>query len=588
MLGSQSRCSLPAIPRAPPRPAASRRVADESGATMVLSLFMAIAMVTFGGIAVDVAQYEYTRTRTQTHLGNAVLAAAGIDTAALAVEITSERPGGRLVGRTVDARLDGGVDTHFIRLLGYDRLPLGVASRATGRVDDVEISLVLDVSGSMRLDPWGRADPRKIDALKSAASEFVDSVLGGNAEGRVSISVVPYSMNVNAGAALLAGYAATDEHAASHCIDFEAADFATAALDPARPPQRSGRFQFQGFSRTEAAPGQWACRVDPGFEVTPLSNAAGPLEDRIARLSSEGSTSNDIGMRWELALLDPSARGPVEGLIAAGRVDPAFAGRPRDHGATGSMKVPVVMTDGRHDTEFRLRPACRDGPSPVWQMAATGSGSRHHSVDAPEVPGAHDGNAPFGARCFYASHPFGTSRAWDDATLIDHPAMAPHRARFTERRLDWPQVWAAMSPLSYAYTLQACSSTIPATALAASTASGTRRTAGCATSVPPPKRPASGLFHRFRGAGFGIAGAAARLRLQRGALSRRGGAGDPRRLRHDRQFDQHAEADAMTGRLQRFARGAEGGVTAEFVVLFPLLLYVVLLAFEVGCGTSAS
>lgn len=448
---------------------------DDAGGMLVLSIVALLGMVVFGGIAVDVAHYERTRVRLQTTLDSAVLAAASLtqnleprevvesylDAAGLGhvevtVETTREELGGALVGRTVRASIEGVQSTLFLRIKGVDRLGLAVAAEATERVADIEISLVLDVSGSMGLDETGRSDPRKIDALKTAAKAFVDDVFRDVEPGRVSVSLVPYSTKVNAGAALLDAFATTSEHRSSHCVDFEADDYRTTAIDDGVRLQRTGHFQFQAWSVNNPALGQWVCRIDDGFEITPLSQSPERLKARIDALSPQGSTSIDMGVKWGAALLDPSTRDAVSSLVAAGVVDRAFEGRPHAHGARDALKILVIMTDGRNDLEFRLRPEFASGPSDVFRMAEVVGGQRFYSVLSPETWSSNDGDRFQGERFHYAIHPFrSTAAIWENVSLLDHPSLAAFRGRFVERRLDWPEVWAEMSPIYYAYNLRA-------------------------------------------------------------------------------------------------------------------------------------
>lgn len=443
---------------------------DEDGSILMLSLLLFLGMTVFGGIAVDLANYERTRTTLQSHLDNAVLAAAslsqdldpeivvmsyltsaGLDASLVDVETSTEEIGGILVGRTVEASLVGGLDTFFFGFFDIDSLGMTIASQATERVEDIEISLVLDVSGSM--DWPASAGGRKIDLLKQAASDFVDSVLSEAEDGRVSISIIPYSTKVNAGAALLSQFAVTQEHEYSHCVDFEADDYRSLSISPSTELQRTGHFQFQKWSLSDQSQGQWVCRIDPGFEITPLSNSISDLKAQISQLSPEGSTSIDMGAKWGLALLDPSTQGPVSGLIHAGEVDPAFSGRPHPHGAENNLKVLVIMTDGENDNEYRLHPDFAEGESPVIRTASRSGSHRYYSMDVAETGEAHDGKAPYGEQYFYAIHPFDADRMWDNDTLANNPALAKYKQQIVEDRLTWPEVWAEMSPVYYGYHL---------------------------------------------------------------------------------------------------------------------------------------
>ena len=54
---------------------------DEGGGMLVLMLVVFFGITIFGGLAVDLANHERTRTTFQTHLDNAVLAAASLSSA---------------------------------------------------------------------------------------------------------------------------------------------------------------------------------------------------------------------------------------------------------------------------------------------------------------------------------------------------------------------------------------------------------------------------------------------------------------------------------------------------------------------------
>lgn len=94
----------------------------------------------------------------------------------------------------VAVSVDGGVPTTFMRFFGFTELPLYAEARTRGELRSFEISLVLDVTGSMRFR--GR-----IEALRGAAHDLIDIVLPANeATGdRLLINIVPYVTAVNIG-----------------------------------------------------------------------------------------------------------------------------------------------------------------------------------------------------------------------------------------------------------------------------------------------------------------------------------------------------------------------------------------------------
>ena len=464
---------------------------DESGAILLLSLMLFVGMVVFGGLAVDLANHERNRTTFQTHLDNAVLAAAslsqvltpeeivmsymtsaGLDASKVKVETSTETIGNIVVGRTVHASMDESIGTYFFRFFDYDTLGMKIESQATERVEDIEISLVLDVSGSMG---WSASDGSgiKMNALKTAASDFVDAVLSEAEEGRVSISIIPYAQKVNVGPDLLRQYNATQEHSYSNCVDFSSQDFDSLAVYPEAEIQRTGHFRNSNRSypnQGNKTYGNWVCRTDPGFKITPLSSNATELKANIQNLYPDGTTSIEIGAKWGLALLDPSAQEPVSALVSEGIVHPAFSGRPHPHNADNNMKVLVIMTDGENTEEQQLRPGYIAGESDLFKY--TGNGGSYYNVSSTERYGAADGDGTFGEKYFYASYPEvsggkGNSKNkkndnegnedgdpfWNNDPLDSNAQFSSET--YAGGNLTWAEVWAEMSPFYYAYNMRA-------------------------------------------------------------------------------------------------------------------------------------
>lgn len=96
------------------------------------------------------------------------------------------------------------------------------------------------------------------------------------------------------------------------------------------------------------------------------------------------STGIDSGVRWGVALMDPSIRSVVNAGIGGGHVPGTAAGRPLDYvsesPSTGSIKYLIIMTDGDPDGQRVYHPAFRQNPkfdaaeewSPIWYDSQTG------------------------------------------------------------------------------------------------------------------------------------------------------------------------------------------------------------------------
>ena len=110
--------------------------------------------------------------------------------------------------RTVEANASATTDAYFMHLIKNGDInsdPKRIAMTTKGksiaeqRINNVEISLVLDISGSMG---WNN----RLENLKVAAKDFVQTVISNDAAGKISISIVPFDDHVNLGPDLRSKY----------------------------------------------------------------------------------------------------------------------------------------------------------------------------------------------------------------------------------------------------------------------------------------------------------------------------------------------------------------------------------------------
>lgn len=377
---------------------------DEDGSVIIFGLYMLICMMVISGMAFDTMQTEYWRTKIQYTTDRALLASASMKQSVDAQDIFDdyfEKAG--MAGRAPTATVTDGLNFRkvsaaydpddvpqiktlfmsesFRELLrqedagGLNSLAANASGTAVDGVEKVEISLVLDVSGSMgRSSASGHT---KLYDLKEAAKEFIDTLLLSQPDDDTySISIVPYSTQVNAGANLLSKYNISSEHDYSHCVDFEGHDFTSATLSPSTPLQRTGHFNPFNSSYKNR-PISWKNRACPPIEeraILPLSGNITTLKNYIQAFEASGNTSTDVGIKWGTALLDPSAQPVVSGLITEGAIDGKFSGRPFSYTAENVLKVIVVMSDGQNTNQYYLRPEVsgsyadpEDNMSNVWR-----------------------------------------------------------------------------------------------------------------------------------------------------------------------------------------------------------------------------
>ncbi|MBP0484056.1 TadE/TadG family type IV pilus assembly protein [Sagittula salina] len=179
---------------------------DDEGTITIFSAIMLILILAITGASVDLMRRESERVRLQVTLDRAVLAAADLDQgrdpesvvtdyvakAGLAQQMTgvtaTADPGARVVSATADMDFM----TLFLPMIGYPTLPIHSRSTAEERIANVEISMVLDISGSMR---WNN----RIETLRPAASRFVEKVLTEDSAGVTTLNLIPFAGQVNPG-----------------------------------------------------------------------------------------------------------------------------------------------------------------------------------------------------------------------------------------------------------------------------------------------------------------------------------------------------------------------------------------------------
>lgn len=364
------------------------RMADfrngEDGSLIMFSLFIFIAMLMFGGLAVDLMVYENKRTHVQNSTDAAVLAAANLNQTVdpKTVVIDHLAKSGIVVdeddidvheigvapvvtGRQVSVTVNGTYDTMLMNLVGVDQLPIGGMSEAEESVNDIEVSLILDISGSMGRDS-------KLTNMQNAAKDFVDEILAGAVDDRVSLSLVPYSTQVSAGPDLLAQLNTTGNHNYSHCVNFATPDFNRTDIDHGNPLQQTVHFDPWRNYRYGQSLRYPVCRNSSYFSITPWSNNAQALKNQIDDFTASGNTSIDIAVKWGAALLDPSMNGALNGLIANPNVevDSAFSVRPHAYNFEDGLKFMVVMTDGINTKQPYIVQPYRSGNSPYYRSTS--------------------------------------------------------------------------------------------------------------------------------------------------------------------------------------------------------------------------
>ena len=334
---------------------------DTFGGITALTITVFIIMMASVGMAVDFMRHETLRAELQDAVDRGVLAAAAFNQTVdmektvrgyikstnfvkngYNLKVKNNSAGGV---RRIEAVASYQVDTFFLKLVGINTLDIQARGEALEGVGDVEISLVLDISGSMA-ELSDNSTLSRIEILRSSASKFVTETFKRSTNGTLTFSLIPYAGGVNAGPTVFNELVHTEEHNYSRCVCFNDGDY----VDTMLPPLNS-RDQIQHFetNRSNNSPhdllGWGACPTNEQ-NIEYFSTNETKLVNRIKGLKGHDFTGTFDGMKWANMLSDPSFNSMTQKLVSAGEVDAAQASLPAPFNANGAEKYIILMSDG--------------------------------------------------------------------------------------------------------------------------------------------------------------------------------------------------------------------------------------------------
>jgi Flp pilus assembly protein TadG len=342
-----------------------RLLRDRNGNLPMIVALMLIPMAICSGGALDFVEQERLRVQLQNSLDRGVLAAAAIDQSqdatALVTSYLRTVPAIATASLTVSdnktaalRRVTGtatlSYKTVFLKLAGIERLAVNATSTAQEARQNIEMSLVLDISGSM-VDNGGMAQ------LKPAAKSFLDVILGADSAKKVtSVNVVPFSGGVNIGKGVfdyLAGSAYVRRHNLSSCFELLPTDFASGTPIWSTHDQFP-HFTYYNYNKSDRQP--WWCPSE-SVAVSYMTNDLTALKAKIDALQPYDGTGTAYAMKWAELLLNPSMQNTMKAISNNGlaTIPSAFLGRPAAFNDKSTMKFIVLMTDGQ--IGFQPRPA---------------------------------------------------------------------------------------------------------------------------------------------------------------------------------------------------------------------------------------
>ena len=246
-------------------------------------------------------------------------------------------------------RADAHVDVAFYFPLfstsNMQRVP--VSTTAVYSDKTIEVAMMLDVTGSMA--------GQKIKDLKAAASNAVDSFLGGQdpTRPRVRVSIVPYANSVNAGTlAASSVYVETSTSQRKQAPGNNDPQYVSASPRPDNcATERKGVDQY-----SDAGPGSSMVNRDyllssfaqqtgtaacPSATLMPLTADANALKNMIKTFVASGGTAGHVGVQWAWYMLSENWGSVMKASERPAKMDPKKV-----------AKYAILMTDGEFNLSY--------------------------------------------------------------------------------------------------------------------------------------------------------------------------------------------------------------------------------------------
>ena len=365
---------------------------DQSGAITAFVAVVFLLMFVAVGMAVDFMRHETYRSELQSAVDRGVLAAASMNQLKdpkqtvhdyiQSANFVADRyllafDEEKTIGsRKITATATYTLPTYFLKVIGINSMEVSATGIAYEGVNNIEVSLALDISGSMARERtvvgtktlelmnaypfqgklgWGgvSTDVSRLDLLRVAAANFVDMILNNTNRTTTTINLVPFAGQVNLGATIFDEMVDVRRHNFSQCVDFTQEDFDKIALPGKKSRKHVPHFQWFTFEGDDGHEAEWGWCPSNTQSIEYMSNNATKLKNRIADLTAHDGTGTQNGMKWALGLLDPNSNALIKKLVAADVVEDKFADRPKALETRDTMKVIILMSDGNTTKQKR-------------------------------------------------------------------------------------------------------------------------------------------------------------------------------------------------------------------------------------------
>jgi Flp pilus assembly protein TadG len=366
---------------------------DRSGNVAILFALSLVVLMLGIGAAVDIGRWLHARDKTIAAIDAAVLAGArtlqlddaDVDTAvATATKYYDENVSQRLPvtddtvtftvsdsGNSVTANGSAYIETPFLRFANIEKLPLVTVSKAEaeyGTVENLEISLMLDVTGSMKGD--------KLADLKTAAKDLIEIIESQVGKGYTTkVALVPFSEDIRLPTTSALNKARgnnlpdekevrtgsgwnqqTKTYYLSDCVVERKGAQKYTDAEPSAADEKVMAHYTEDYTQSGGGGGNgwgwgggWGsggkkkgkCTVPENSAIVPLSDDTEELKEKIDDLSADGYTAGHLGTAWAWYTLSPNWAS----------LWPAKS-RPEPYETEDLKKIAILMTDGEYNTQY--------------------------------------------------------------------------------------------------------------------------------------------------------------------------------------------------------------------------------------------
>ncbi len=350
-------------------PSLKRFGSDRSGNVGIMFALLSMPMMGLMGAALDLSRAISTKTQLQAIVDAAALSGAveyrhsgdpaavenrienmvANEVAGMGLSLDKGSGNGAQGGDVIlsDAEFNAGsstiapvlstnVPTTVLKIFGYDDIPVEVTTTAQLSGKNLELSVMLDVTGSM----YGT----KLANLKLASNDLLDMFRVNLTAGTTRIALVPFSESVNLGP----GLAGTVRAYPSRTKKFQPRGRGNQRWTYNLTTCVTERNGNHRFTNDAPGPGRYmspmyssngSCR--PSQQIVPLTSDENFLRTVVDGLYAGGSTAGHLGTAWAWYTISETWADVFDAGSKPAPADPDKL-----------IKASILMTDGAYNTEY--------------------------------------------------------------------------------------------------------------------------------------------------------------------------------------------------------------------------------------------